>query len=69
MKLVGLLGLLAGFLGATTAFLAMTVAFTTAAAYVLVRRVVRHGEGPGRRQTVPLGPALLFGTLVAVIVS
>lgn len=69
VKLAGLLGLFAGFLGWKTLWLAMMVAFGTAAAYVVVRQLVRREAKASRGQTVPMGPALLLGTLVAVIAS
>lgn len=69
VKLVGLLGLLTGYLGCGTVWLAMTAAFVAAALFVVARRLVRREAGAERGRTVPMGPALLLGTLVAVIVS
>lgn len=66
VKLAGVLGLFTGFLGWSTVWLAMMAAFGLAAVYVVVRALVRRG---GRGRVLPLGPALLLGTLIAVIAS
>ena len=66
VKLAGLLGGFLGFVGWMAVWLGMMIAFGLAALYVVVRLLVRHGQ---RDQMVPLGPALLVGSLVAVIVS
>jgi len=65
VKLGGLLGLFLGYLGWTTTLLGMMAAWGLAAAYVVARAVGRGQRG----QPLPLGPALLTGTLMAVIVS
>jgi leader peptidase (prepilin peptidase) / N-methyltransferase len=66
VKLSGLVGGYLGFLGWDTLLHGMTIAFASAAVFVVVRRLVRRGL---HDQLLPLGPALLFGTLVAVIAS
>jgi leader peptidase (prepilin peptidase) / N-methyltransferase len=66
VKLVGLLGLFTGYLNWPTVWLAMMAAFGLAALYVVVRALIRRGE---RGQVLPLGPALLLGSLTAVIAS
>lgn len=66
MKLAGLLGGFLGFMGWASVWLGLMIAFGVAALYVLFRSLVRHEQ---RGQVLPLGPALLFGTLAAVIVS
>jgi leader peptidase (prepilin peptidase)/N-methyltransferase len=65
VKLVGALGLLLGYLGWLTVWFGMAVSFGLAATYIVVRGLLHVGRG----QTIPLGPALIVGTLVAVIVS
>lgn len=65
VKLGGLLGLFLGYLGWGTALLGMVTAWGFATVYVVVRAVDRGRRG----QPVPLGPALLIGALLAVIVS
>jgi leader peptidase (prepilin peptidase)/N-methyltransferase len=65
VKLVGALGLLLGYLGWLTVWFGMAVAFGLAATYIVGRGLRRLGRG----QAIPLGPALLVGTLAAVIVS
>ncbi|GAA2063697.1 hypothetical protein GCM10009839_88820 [Catenulispora yoronensis] len=66
VKLVGVLGLLLGFLGWATVWQGMMIAFGLAALYVALRTLVQHGQ---HGQSLPLGPALLIGSLTAVIVS
>lgn len=66
VKLAGLLGGFLGFVGWMAVWLGMMIAFGLAALYVVVRLLVRRAQ---RGQMVPLGPALLIGSLVAVIVS
>jgi len=66
VKLVGVLGLFLGFLGWTTVWLGIMIAFGLAALYAVLRALVRRGQ---RGQVLPLGPALLLGSLTAVIVS
>ena len=66
VKLSGLVGGYLGFLGWNTLLRGMTIAFVSAAVYVLARRLVRRDQ---HGQLLPLGPTLLFGTLVAVIAS
>jgi leader peptidase (prepilin peptidase)/N-methyltransferase len=66
VKFVGLLGLFLGFLGWSTVWLGMMIAFGLAATYVGVRALTRCGP---RNGMLPLGPALLVGTLLAVVVT
>ncbi|WP_143765324.1 prepilin peptidase [Catenulispora acidiphila] len=66
VKLVGLLGLCLGFLGWKTTWRGMMLAFGLAALCVMVRLLVRHEQ---RSHALPLGPALLLGSLAAVIIS
>ncbi|WP_194920156.1 prepilin peptidase [Catenulispora rubra] len=66
VKLAGLLGLFIGFLGWATVWIALMIAFGSAALYVVLRALLRRGP---RIQTLPLGPVLLLGSLVAAIVA
>lgn len=66
VKLAGALGLFLGFLGWATVWRGMMISFGLAALYVVLRMPVRHSQ---RGQALPLGPALLVGSLAAVIVS
>ncbi len=66
VKLGGLLGGFLGFLGWPTLLRGMTIAFVSAAVYVVLRAVAQLRQ---RGQALPLGPALLSGTLLAVILS
>ena len=66
VKLGGVLGILLGYQGWLTTWLGVMAGFILASAYVVARAIVRRGE---RAQTVPLGPALLLGALLAVIAS
>jgi leader peptidase (prepilin peptidase) / N-methyltransferase len=66
VKLSGLVGGYLGFLGWSTLLRGMTIAFASAAAYVLVRQLARRDQ---HDRLLPLGPALLLGTLAAVIAS
>jgi leader peptidase (prepilin peptidase)/N-methyltransferase len=66
VKLVGVLGLFLGFLGWVTVWRGMMIAFGLATLYVVVRALVQRGR---RGQALPLGPALLLGSLAAVITS
>ncbi|WP_194896880.1 prepilin peptidase [Catenulispora pinisilvae] len=66
VKLSGLVGGFLGFLGWSTLLRGMTIAFVSAAVYVVTRAVAWHRLSG---QALPLGPALLFGTLLAVVLS
>ncbi|MBS2533321.1 prepilin peptidase [Catenulispora sp. NF23] len=66
VKLSGLVGGFLGFLGWSTLLRGMTIAFVSAAVYVVLRAVARLRQ---RGQALPLGPALLSGALLAVILS
>jgi len=62
VKLAGLLGLVLGFRSWTMVYTGMLAAFVLAAIFVLFR--VIQGQSPER---IPLGPFLVAGTMVAVL--
>lgn len=62
VKLAGLLGLVLGFRSWTTVYTGMLAAFVLAAIFVLFR--VIRGQS---RERIPLGPFLVAGTMVAVL--
>lgn len=66
VKLVGVLGIFLGFLGWATVWRGMMIAFGLAALYVVLRFLARRAQ---RGQTLPLGPALLVGSLAAIVIS
>lgn len=66
VKLAGVLGLFLGFLGWSTVWLGMMLGFGLAAACVLARRLLQPTLNS---RSLPLGPALLLGALIAVAVS
>lgn len=62
VKLAGLLGLVLGFQSWTTVYNGMLAAFVLAAIFI----VSRSARGGGRER-IPLGPFLVAGTMVAVL--
>ena len=62
VKLAGLLGLVLGFRGWPAVYAGMLAAFCFAAIFVVLR-----GNRGGSRARIPLGPFLVAGTLVAVL--
>lgn len=64
VKLGGLLGLFLGYQSWLTTWLGVMAAFGIASGYVVVRALVKRDR---RSRVLPLGPALLLGTLIAVI--
>jgi len=62
VKLAGLLGLVLGFRSWTTVYIGTLAAFVLATIFI-----VFSGFRPGSRERVPLGPFLVAGTLVAVL--
>ena len=62
VKLAGLLGLVLGFRGWTTVYTGILAAFVLAAVFVLFRAI--QGQS---RERLPLGPFLMAGTMVAVL--
>ncbi|WP_194906206.1 prepilin peptidase [Catenulispora rubra] len=62
VKLAGVLGLVLGFRGWTTVYIGMLAAFALAAIFI-----VFSGFRPGSRERIPLGPFLVAGALIAVL--
>lgn len=66
LRLGGLLGLALGWISWTAVLTGTLLGWLAAAVAVIVLRVIQRGE---LSRDVPLGPFLVFGTLVTVLVS